>query len=115
MRLHSTLQALQVQLSTHLAYLRTLRANTESAQSSRAARKAQTTDREKDHRGYEPSQLGAPRTRSYWSFEADPDARRKEELKRRVEEGRARGWKMERFDAERYQRLAAVAMEELGV
>ncbi|RMY43916.1 hypothetical protein D0864_15728 [Hortaea werneckii] len=49
--------------------------------------------------------------RSFWSFEpADVTA---DEKRRRIEAGRQRGWVRERFRAERYQDLAEKAMAEL--
>lgn len=40
---------------------------------------------------------------------------KKAELKARIERLRETGWKRERFDAERYQRLCGHALAELGV
>lgn len=43
----------------------------------------------------------------------DMEEMKKAELKARVERLRVNGWKRERFDAERYQRLCEQALAEL--
>ncbi|KAK4896696.1 hypothetical protein LTR27_005290 [Elasticomyces elasticus] len=52
-----------------------------------------------------------PASRSYWSF--TPVDVRAEELRKRVEEGRKRGWARMRFDREKYVVLAEKALAEL--
>lgn len=100
----SSLSALLEQTNAYLTRIRTMQYHTMTVQAERAAKRAQI------QAGVE--KRGLPQSRSYWSF-SDPRAKDNEKTKA-IEQGRARGWKRERFDAGRYRRLADEAMMELG-
>ncbi|KXL41333.1 hypothetical protein M433DRAFT_139075 [Acidomyces richmondensis BFW] len=57
------------------------------------------------------SAKGLSVARSYWSFK--PEEVKIEEKQKRIQEGRARGWRRERFDPKKYRELAEKAMAEL--
>ncbi|OQO00334.1 hypothetical protein B0A48_13681 [Cryoendolithus antarcticus] len=115
------LDALCAQLQTHLRLVRTARLKTTIAQAQRSARTGSTvgTPLPRIPRGKQmgvsepmtPATKGVVPSRSFWSFTpADVQASEKQ---RRIEEGRARGWKRTRFDAGRYRELAERALAEL--
>lgn len=54
---------------------------------------------------------GHPPARSYWS--SKPEEIKIDEKQQRIREGRARGWRRERFDPRRYRELADKALAEL--
>jgi len=95
------------QLHTHLHHLRALRKKTQQAQAERAAKR----ERSRASTGTGTMQG----TRSYWSF--GDSAVKDEERTKKIEEGRARGWKRDReavqADVDRYRRLAETAVAEL--
>jgi len=97
--------AFVAQLQAHLDTLRELKTKTEAAQAERSAKRS-TRNAGIDSKVMQSS-------RSYWSF--DHTNAGISEKKKRVEEGRARQWKRERVDVEKYRRLAETAMAELGI
>lgn len=108
-KLDASIRALESQLHSHLAYLSTLKQETTTAHETRASNRARA--QEKLH-----GQEGAlPRSQSFWSFNAGDSGDKDTETKERIVEGRERDWRRERFDAVRYQRLAEVALDELGL
>lgn len=98
-------RAFVIQLQTHLDKLRELKSKTEAAQAERSARRS-ARNAGIDSRVMQSS-------RSYWSFD-NANAGTPVNTKR-VEEGRARQWKRERVNVEKYRRLAETAMAELGI
>lgn len=104
-----TLTALTTQLHTHLLHLRTTKRLTLAAHAERTAKRAQIQAGVEQSKG-NGSKL--TQTRSFWSF-TDPSANEVEKNKK-IERGRVMGWKRDRFEAERYERLAELALGELG-
>ncbi|KAI7487992.1 hypothetical protein KC351_g2258 [Hortaea werneckii] len=129
------LQAMRLQLDSHLEMLKRARSETFAKQLQRENQRrnigsAQPTSLQLSHLGssngrFQPHSssnegpTGAAeggngriqQMRSFWSFEpADVTA---DEKRRRIDAGRQRGWVRERFRAERYQDLAEKAMAEL--
>ncbi|KAK3648092.1 hypothetical protein LTR56_002570 [Elasticomyces elasticus] len=124
--------AMRAQLETHLHLLDQAMQGILTAQAKRAANRASTasskgtplkSDRTSassyrtpmsstSNRGSISSEgKRLPASRSYWSFTpVDVGA---EELRKRVEEGRKRGWARTRFDREKYVVLAEKALAEL--
>ncbi|KAK4954642.1 hypothetical protein LTR10_008075 [Elasticomyces elasticus] len=124
--------AMRAQLETHLRLLDQAMQGTLTAQAKRAASRASSapskgtplkSDRTSassyatpmsstSNRGSVSSEgKHLPASRSYWSF--TPVDVRAEELRKRVEEGRKRGWARTRFDREKYVVLAEQAWAEL--
>lgn len=101
-RYNAHLDALRSQVRTHLEDLRILKTATFTLQAERASRRAQRTL-------FAPTKL--PQSRSFWSFK-DPQAQSAEKTAR-IEQGRARGWARERFDPQKYVKLAEDALAEL--
>ncbi|KAF1351115.1 hypothetical protein BDV97DRAFT_351138 [Delphinella strobiligena] len=101
-RYNAHLEALRSQIRTHLEDLRTLKTETLTLQTERASRRAQRTV-------FAATKL--PQSRSFWSFK-DPQAQDAEKTAR-IEQGRARGWARERFDPQKYVKLAEDALAEL--
>ncbi|KAK4498688.1 hypothetical protein PRZ48_009198 [Zasmidium cellare] len=58
-----------------------------------------------------PPKTSLPQARSYWSFV--PEDVKATEKRRKIAEGRARGWKRERFQPGKYRELCERALEEL--
>ncbi|KAK5721109.1 hypothetical protein LTR15_007073 [Elasticomyces elasticus] len=124
--------AMRAQLETHLRLLDQAMQGTLIAQAKRAANRASSapskgtplkSDRTSassyatpmsstSNRGSVSSESKRlPASRSYWSF--TPVDLKAEELRKRVQEGRARGWARTRFDREKYVVLAEKALAEL--
>ncbi|KAK5677868.1 hypothetical protein LTS10_009751 [Elasticomyces elasticus] len=124
--------AMRAQLETHLHLLDQAMQRTLTAQAKRTANRASSapskgtplkSDRTSassyrtpmsstSNRGSVSSEgKRLPASRSYWSF--TPVDVRAEELRKRVEEGRKRGWARTRFDREKYFVLAEKALAEL--
>lgn len=57
------------------------------------------------------SKPSLPQARSYWSFV--PEDVKASEMRRRIEAGKARDWKRERFQPGKYQELCEKALDEL--
>ena len=138
-RLDYNLIAMRTQLASHLDMLEKAKTATVEKQAVRAAERAASTapsvgtplpqirgsfasassDSRPGSRGtgvaHDSSTSGESRcmqqTRSFWSFK--PAAVMAEEKRRRIEEGRQRGWKKARFRPDRYQELAERALAEL--
>ncbi|OQN99407.1 hypothetical protein B0A48_14384 [Cryoendolithus antarcticus] len=119
-KIESHLDALCAQLQTHLRLVQTARLKTTIPQAQRSARTGPTvgTPLARIPRGKRtgisepktPSTKGVAQSRSFWSFTpADVQASEKQ---KRIEEGRARSWKRQRFDAGRYRELAERALAE---
>ncbi|TKA82241.1 hypothetical protein B0A55_01687 [Friedmanniomyces simplex] len=129
-------QAMRTQLETHLRLLEHETQRTLSAQTKRAAERTSTapttgaplapvrgsldgagsiSSRPGSSASRHDSVLGEPKrlsvSRSYWSF--TPVDVKAEDLKKRVKEGRQRGWARERFGRGRYVGLAERALGEL--
>ncbi|KAK5689714.1 hypothetical protein LTR97_012713 [Elasticomyces elasticus] len=124
--------AMRTQLETHLRLLDQAMQGTLTAQAKRAANRVSSapskgtllkSDRTSassyatpmsstSNRGSVSSESKRlPASRSYWSF--TPVDLKAEELRKRVEEGRKRGWARTRFDREKYVVLAEQALAEL--
>lgn len=108
------LQAMRVQLESHIKLIQEAKYRTLKAQAERsAARKAPNNG------GMLTSMIDAasaknkqlPQARSYWSF--TPEDVKVLEEQRRIEAGRDRGWKRKRFDPTRYRELGDAALAEL--
>jgi len=98
------LTAVHTQLTTHLHHLLELKHATITEQEERARRQSGSTSNTK-------TTTKLPQSRSFWSFK-DEEAEKKEKLSK-IEEGRARGWKIARFEPKRYVELAEDALAEL--
>ncbi|KAH0369294.1 hypothetical protein KCU65_g3403, partial [Aureobasidium melanogenum] len=98
------LAALHAQISTHLHQLLDLKQSTTMEQEERVRRQSGSTSNTK-------ANTRLPQSRSFWSFK-DPETENQEK-QTRIEEGRARGWKWERFEPKRYEELAENALAEL--
>lgn len=98
------LTAIHTQLTIHLHHLLELKQFTITEQEERARRQSGSTSNTK-------TTTKLPQSRSFWSFK-DEEAEKKEKLSK-IEEGRARGWKIARFEPKRYVELAEDALAEL--
>ncbi|KAI7539831.1 hypothetical protein KC331_g9512 [Hortaea werneckii] len=129
------IEAMRIQLDSHLEMLRRARSETVAKQVQRENQRrnigsVQPTSLQFSQPGssndrFQPhsSNISGPhiagssgngriqQMRSFWSFE--PAAIAVDEKRRRIQAGRQRGWVRERFRAERYQDLAEKAMAEL--
>ncbi|KAK0364633.1 hypothetical protein LTR94_010123 [Friedmanniomyces endolithicus] len=130
------IRAMRTQLETHLRLLEQETQRTLTAQTKRAAERASTApttgaplapvrgsldgagagiSRPSSSRSKHDSVVGESKrlsaSRSYWSF--TPVDVKAEGLRKRVKEGRERGWARERFGRERYVGLAERALGEL--
>jgi hypothetical protein len=108
------LQAMRTQLQSHLNLLHAAKLKTSDTQSERSLAHATNDRRMKEMSS--KSQPGAngnslPSERSYWSF--TPEDVRIVEKQNRIQAGRAREWKKERFDPTKYRDLADAALSEL--
>ncbi|KAG9516089.1 hypothetical protein KCV07_g6984, partial [Aureobasidium melanogenum] len=101
------LAALHAQISTHLHQLLDLKQSTTTEQEERVRRQSGSISSANNTK----TNTRLPQSRSFWSFK-DAEAEKQEKLTR-IEEGRARGWKSERFDPKRYEELAENALAEL--
>ncbi|GAB7354696.1 hypothetical protein MBLNU459_g5116t1 [Dothideomycetes sp. NU459] len=103
-RYFANLQALEIQLRTHLLQVQTLQSETVNAQTERAQNKrasiGPTSSRKSSH------------SRSFWSFK-DPTVSIAEKSDR-IMKGAARGWARERFIPDKYMQLADEALAELS-
>lgn len=108
------LNAIQTQVHTHVRLLQAAKQRTIEV---KAARTLAHESMSKGQRGRTRGgsvDLGAKRLlseRSYWSFTTDEV--REAEKKNRILAAKARGWKRERFEPDRYRDLAEVAISEL--
>jgi hypothetical protein len=120
-KLHKTytthLTALANQLTIHIHAIKTLQQVTRTHQTARHNRQSPAappstiiTENQLTNQQHQLP-LPLPTSRSFWSFK-DAETEKREKLGR-VEQGRATGWRTERFDADRYIRLAEDAMGEL--
>ncbi|KAK6432154.1 hypothetical protein LTR95_011674 [Oleoguttula sp. CCFEE 5521] len=120
-KIESHLDALCTQLQTQLRIVQTARLKTTIAQAQRSTRTGPTVGTPLPRipgrsavgspEAKMPVTKGVAQSRSFWSFTpVDVQALEKQE---RIEEGRARGWKRQRFDAGRYRELAERALAEL--
>lgn len=100
------LAALHSQITTHLHQLLDLKQSTTTEQEERVRRQSGTIP----SASTKPT-TRLPQSRSFWSFK-DAEAE-KQEKQTRIKEGKARGWKSERFEPERYKELAENALAEL--
>ncbi|KAI6887070.1 hypothetical protein KC318_g15366 [Hortaea werneckii] len=127
------LEAMRLQLDSHLEMLRRARSETVAKQVQRENQRrniggassaipplsytGSSSDRFQLHGSNRPNVAAdtgngrIQQMRSFWSFE--PAAITADEKRRRIQAGRQRGWVRERFRAERYQDLAEKAMAEL--
>jgi hypothetical protein len=108
------LRAMQVQLQSHLRLLQNAKQKTADIQAERSVahslnnKKSKTTS---SNNLATIEQKRLPTGRSYWSF--TPEDVRIVEKQNRIQAGRARDWRRERFDPQRYQHLADAALAEL--
>ncbi|CAD0098523.1 unnamed protein product, partial [Aureobasidium mustum] len=100
------LAALHVQITTHLHQLLDLKQSTTTEQEERVRRQSGSTSS-----ASAKANTRLPQSRSFWSFK-DAEAE-KQEKQARIKEGRARGWKSERFEPKKYKELAENALTEL--
>ncbi|KAI6884233.1 hypothetical protein KC360_g8062 [Hortaea werneckii] len=127
------LEAMAIQLDSHLEMLKRARRETVAKQLERENQRskmgiASSTSPQLSHMGssngrFQPHSNDGPKIaaesgngriqqmRSFWSFE--PAGVIADEKRRRIEAGRKRGWVRERFCAEKYVDLAEKAMAEL--
>lgn len=125
LRISGHLEALRIQLETHLTMLDGARAETFQVQSDRAVSRLaapRTTPQlaplhqranEQGNPG-EGENRGSRRitpSRSYWSFK--PEEVRVDEMQRRIQAGREKGWQRQRFSAQKSMELAEKALAEL--
>ncbi|KAG9632021.1 hypothetical protein KCU95_g17727, partial [Aureobasidium melanogenum] len=101
------LAAVHAQITTHLHQLLDLKQSTITEQEERVRRQSGSTSAA----GNTKANTRLPQSRSFWSFK-DAEAE-KQEKQTRIKEGRARGWKSERFASKRYEELAENALAEL--
>ncbi|KAH0339066.1 hypothetical protein KCU81_g7389, partial [Aureobasidium melanogenum] len=101
------LTALHAQISTHLQQLLDLKHTTTMGQEERIRRQSGSTSSTSDTK----ANTRLPQSRSFWSFK-DPETENQEK-QTRIKEGRARGWKSERFVPKKYEELAENALAEL--
>ncbi|KAI5201130.1 hypothetical protein E4T39_05367 [Aureobasidium subglaciale] len=99
------LTAIYTQLTTHLDHLLDLKQSTTTEQAERVRRQSESMLSEHS------AKPKLPQSRSFWSFK-DPEAEKMERVTR-VKEGRAKGWKFERFEPKKYVELAEEALAEL--
>ncbi|KAI5237781.1 hypothetical protein E4T43_07919 [Aureobasidium subglaciale] len=97
--------AIYTQITSHLDHLLDLKQSTTTEQAERVRRQSGSMLSEHS------TKPKLPQSRSIWSFK-DPEAEKKERVTR-VEEGRAKGWRTERFEPKRYIELAEEALAEL--
>ena len=101
-RLHEHLAGMRRQINTHINLLRRVKLATTIAQAERASR-ANTPK--------QAPQKRLPQSKSFWSF--TPENIQTAEKKKKIEEGRARGWARKRYDPGKYEALVDSALAEL--
>ena len=113
-RLNEHLQAMHVQLQSHMKLLQDAKQQTLETQAERSAARTAPDQGGKltaliDAAGAKNKHLS--QSRSYWSF--TPEDVKVLEMQKRVEAGRQRGWMRKRFEPGRYVELADAALAEL--
>ncbi|KAK3054429.1 hypothetical protein LTR09_004697 [Extremus antarcticus] len=112
--LEEHLKALETQLHTHVRLLRAAKQRTLEAKAERTFAHESMFRGQRGRVAESPGTLGSKRLiseRSYWSFTTDEV--RHMEKKNRILAAKARGWRRQRFEPERYRDLAEAAISEL--
>ncbi|KAK4630822.1 uncharacterized protein CLAFUR5_08047 [Fulvia fulva] len=122
LRFTDHLRAMRTQLESHIVMVQQAQDKLRQVQTERRAQRATQPARSKNTaRDYfsSPAQLSPKdnsvvrlqQARSFWSF--IPEDIKADEKKRRIQAGRDRGWKKERFQPGRYRDLCEKALAEL--
>ncbi|EME44061.1 hypothetical protein DOTSEDRAFT_71758 [Dothistroma septosporum NZE10] len=122
LRFADHLHAMRIQLETHIMLVQQAQERLRQAHAERRFQRATQPARSKHNaRDYfsspaqaSPKNSSASRmqqARSFWSF--IPEDIKTNETKRRIQAGRNRGWRKERFQPKRYQELCESALAEL--
>lgn len=117
-RLTEHLSAMRTQIQTHTTLLQRAKLATTVAQAERASRSTMSANARLDGGVFgrgpamaSPAARRIPQSKSFWSF--TPVDVQAAERKKRIEEGRARGWERKRYTSEKYVALAEKALAEL--
>lgn len=117
-RLTEHLSAMRTQIQTHIILLQRAKLATTVAQAERASRSTMSANARLDGGifGRSPAMTTStakriPQSKSFWSF--TPVDVKAAERKKRIEEGRARGWERKRYTSGKYVALAEKALAEL--
>lgn len=117
-RLTEHLSAMRTQIQTHITLLQRAKLATTVAQAERASRSTMSANARLDGGVFgrgpamaTPAARRIPQSKSFWSF--TPVDVQAAERKKRIAEGRARGWERKRYTSEKYVALAEKALAEL--
>lgn len=105
------LSDLREQLETHVTLVQEAKRRLKRAQAEKDAARSATPGSNAVGGTSPAEDTDPPQAPASWSFV--PQDVKHAQKKRRIQEGRARGWKKERFDAGRYRELCETAMAEL--